>query len=71
MEANESGLTRGTCFVACRLEVVAVAGLLWISWSVLGSAGFFLCFFFNFLFLRMHTACCKYEAALPNIPLYK
>ena len=41
MEAGEYGLTRGTCFVACRLEVVTVAGLLWISWCVLGAAGFF------------------------------
>ena len=40
MEAGEYGLTRGTCFVARRLEVVAVAGLLWISWCVLGAAGF-------------------------------
>ena len=40
MEAGEYGLTRGTCFVARRLEVVAVARLLWISWCVLGSAGF-------------------------------
>ena len=31
MEEDEYGLTRGTCFVARRLEVVAVAGLLWIS----------------------------------------
>ena len=28
MEASEYGLTRGTCFVARRLELVAVAGLL-------------------------------------------
>ena len=34
MEADKYGLTRGTCFVASRLEVVAVAGLLWISWCV-------------------------------------
>ena len=40
MELGEYGLTRGTCFVARRLEVVAVAGLLWISWCVLASAGF-------------------------------
>ena len=32
MEAGEYGLTRGTCFVARRFEVVAVAGLLWIPW---------------------------------------
>ena len=31
IEAGNHGLTRGMCFVACRLEVVAVAGLLWIS----------------------------------------
>ena len=28
MEAGEYGLTRGTCFVARRLEVVAVVGML-------------------------------------------
>ena len=32
MEACEYGLTLGTSFVARRLEVVAVARLLWISW---------------------------------------
>ena len=41
MEAGEYGLTRGTYFVARRLEVVAITGLLWISWCVLGGAGFF------------------------------
>ena len=40
MEAGEYGLTSGTCFVARRLEVVAVVGLLWISWCALGVAGF-------------------------------
>ena len=40
MEAGEYGLTRGTFFVVRRLEVVAVAGLMWISWCVLGAAGF-------------------------------
>ena len=52
MEAGEYGLTRGTCLVASHLELVAVAGLLWISWCVLGRAGFFSLFFF----LRTHTA---------------
>ena len=47
MEAGECGLTRGTCFVARRIEVFAVAGLLWISWCVLGGADFFVCFFFS------------------------
>ena len=31
MEADDYGLTRGACFVARRLEVVAVVELLWIS----------------------------------------
>ena len=41
LEAGEYELTRGTGFVARRLEGVAVAGLLWISWCVLGAAGVF------------------------------
>ena len=44
MEAGEHGLTRGVRFVAVCLEVVAVAGLMWVSWCVFGGAGFF-CFF--------------------------
>ena len=55
MEAGEYGLTRGTCFVARRLEVVAVAGLLWISWCVLGGADFFVFFFFAFCFFFERT----------------
>ena len=47
VEAGEYGRTRGTCFIARRLEVVAVAGLLWVSWCVLGAAGFFVFFFFG------------------------
>ena len=71
MEAGEYGLTRGTCFFARRLEVVAVAGLLWISWCVLDGAIIFLIFFFpTFFLLRTHTACCKYEAASCLIYLY-
>ena len=69
MEAGENGLMRGTCFVARCLEVVAVAGLMWISWCVLGRAGFFVFVFFDFFFLGTHTACCKYEAALPHLSL--
>ena len=50
MEAGEYELTRATCFVVRRLEVVAVAGLLRISWCELGAAGFrvFLRVFFFF-----------------------
>ena len=44
MEAGEHGLTRGTWVFARRLEVVAVAGLLWIAWFVLGGAIFSLFF---------------------------
>ena len=51
-EAGEYGLTCGTCFVARRLEVVAVTGLLWISWCVMGEADFFVFFFFNFFFFK-------------------
>ena len=71
MEAGEYGLMRGTCFLACRLELDAVAGLLWISLCVLGGADFFSVIFFDFFFLRMHTACCKHEATLPHLPLYQ
>ena len=55
MEAGEYGLTRGTWFFARRLDVIAVAGLLWISWCVLGGANFFLIFFFRFLFFFERT----------------
>ena len=68
MEAGEYELTRGACFVARRLDVVAVE-LLWISCCVLGAAGFRV-FFFVFVFLRTHTDCRKYEAAFPHLPLY-
>ena len=44
METGEYGLTRGTWFFAGRLEVVAVAGLMWVSWCVFGGAGFFRAF---------------------------
>ena len=70
MEAREYGLTRGTCFFARRLEVVAVAGLLRLFVVCSGWGGFFCVFFFVFFFLRTHTAWCKCEAALPHLPLY-
>ena len=44
MEAGEYGLTRGLCFLECRLELDAVAGLLWISWCDMGEAEFFRAF---------------------------
>ena len=71
-EAGEYGLVmRGTCFVASRLEVVAVAGLLWISGFVLGGADFFGFFVFSFFFFfertrpaaSMRTSCRVYLSA--------
>ena len=70
MEAGEYGLTRGMCFVARRLAVVAVAGLLWIFRGVFWVGRIFRVFFFDLFFLRTHTACCKYEDPLPRLPLY-
>ena len=68
MEAGEHGLTRGARFVAVSLEVVAVAGLMWVSWCVFGGADLFV-FFSDLFFLRTHTACCKYEVVLlPHLP---
>ena len=53
VEAGEYGLTRGMCFVTRRLEVIAVAGLPWISWCVLRAAGFRV--FFILFFLSAHA----------------
>ena len=58
MESGEYGLTRGTCFLARRLELDAVAELLWISSCVLGGVDFFVRVFFpDFALIRTHTAC--------------
>ena len=51
MKTGEYGLTRGTWVFARRLEVVAVAGLMWISWCVVDGAGFFRVFH-EFAFLN-------------------
>ena len=77
-EECEYGLPSGKCFPARRLEVVAVAGLLWIYFVVcffsvwcdfvgggLVSGGISF-FFFSFSLLRTHTAYCKYEATVKN-----
>ena len=50
MESGEYGQTRETCFLACRLDLDAVAELLWISWGVLGRVDFFPVFVFPFFF---------------------
>ena len=49
MEAGECGLTRGTRFFARRHEVVAVPGLMSVSWCAFGGRDFFV-FFFDFFF---------------------
>ena len=67
MEAGEYGPAPGTCLVAHHFEVVAVDGILRLSWRVLGAARFRV--FFS-RFVRTHTACCKYEAALHYFPLF-
>ena len=55
MEAGSYELTGETYFAACSLEVVAVAGLLWISWCVLGAARFFrVCIFSIFVSSNAH-----------------
>ena len=65
MEAGEYGLTRGTCFFARRLEVVAVAGLLRLSWCVLGGVDFFRVFFFRLFFFFERTR----PTAIMRLPL--
>ena len=62
METGEYGLTRGTCFVARRLEVVAVAGRLWISWCVLDGADFY-AFFFSIFFVGREWPCMNFSIA--------
>ena len=51
MKAGQYRLTRVTCLLARRLELDVVAGLLSISWCVLGwGADFAVFFFFDFFF---------------------
>ena len=54
-EACEYGVTRGTFFVARRLEVVAVAGLLWNVLSVVG---------FRFFFRSLYFECTRPAASM-------
>ena len=50
MEADEYELTSGACFVARRHEVVAVAGLMWVSWCVFRWGGIVRVSLFRFFF---------------------
>ena len=57
---------------ARRLEVVTVAGLLWIYFVVcFGCGGIFSRFFSRFIYFKRTrpTSSCKYEATLPHVPL--
>ena len=70
-EACEYGLTRGTCFVARRLEVVAVAGPLWIFFVVcFFRVWWHFVFFCSVSFLRTNTATASTSSTLPHVPLY-
>ena len=51
MDVDKYGLTRGACFEAHLLDMIVVAGLLWISSCVLCAAGFF-----RALFLNLHLS---------------
>ena len=64
MEAGQYGLTLVTCFLACRLELDAVAGLLWISRYVLGGGADVSVFFLRFFFFE-----CARPAASMRPPL--
>ena len=54
MEAGEYGLTRGTCLVARRLGMVAVAWLLWILCCVLGRVNILVSSFRFFISWNAH-----------------
>ena len=54
-EACEYGLTRGTCLVARRHEVVAVAGLLWVYSVVCFFSVWWDFVFFLFVFLSSNA----------------
>ena len=56
MEAGEYGLTRGARFIAVYLDMVTVAGLMWVSSCIFGGAGYFLFFCSFFSFERTRSA---------------
>ena len=71
-EVGDYELPRGTCFVARRLELVAVAGRLWVPWCVFSGADivcvFFVLFFWYFFERTRPTASTR--STLPHVPLY-
>ena len=75
MEVGEYGLTCGTCFITCRLEVVAVAELLWLSWRVLGAEFFrvfrFPIFLFSFERTRPAASMRPPYASFTFLPVFR
>ena len=59
------------CFVARPLEVVAVAGLLWIYFVVCFEWWDFVFFLLFLYFERKRPVASTYEAPLPHLPLYQ
>ena len=68
-EADELGLTLGTCLVTRRLELAAVTVPLWFWWMVCFECGE-ISFCFRLFLNRTHEAYGMYQAALPHLPLY-
>ena len=70
MEASEYGRTRGTCFLARRLEAVAFAGLLRLSWCLLGGVDVFVFFLDVFFSSNTHGLLQVRGHLLPHLHLY-
>ena len=60
-------LTRGTCSIACRLELHAVAGLLWNSLCISDGAEFAV-FFFRFFFFERTRPAASMRPPLSSLP---
>ena len=71
MEAGEYGLTRGTCSSHAVTSWTPSPGCCGFRGVFRVGRIFFSVFFFRFFLLRTHTACCRYEATLPYVPLYE
>ena len=67
MEAGEYGLTRWTCFVARRLQLVAASGLLWLSWCVVDGA---FVYFFLVLSPNAHGLLASFTSLIVTRPFF-
>ena len=70
IKAGKYGLKGGTCFAARRLEVVAFAGLLHLSWCVVGGVNFVFFFFRLFFSSNAHGLLQVRGHLLPNLNIY-